>query len=117
DVPMTAKYIDLASLRNLFVFGFGIELPTGKNNSQSNIPGHTQEPTLMLGRGQVGLIGSVYQTYELLPHRLNQFASVSYRHTFKNNNGYQYGDEYLLSGGLNHRTWQSLIQNQQLKYD
>ena len=70
----------------------------------------------MLGRGQVGLIGSVYQTYELLPHRLNQFASVSYRHTFKNNNGYQYGDEYLLSGGLNLRTWEWLILSGQFNY-
>jgi hypothetical protein len=116
DIRLTAKYSVLASLRNLFVFGFGIDLPTGKNNSQSNIPGHTQEPTLQLGRGQVGLIGSVYQTYELLPHRLNQFASVSYRHTFKNNNGYQYGDEYLLSGGLNLRTWEWLILSTQLNY-
>src|SRR5712692_4507969 len=116
DIRLTAKYNVLASLRNLFVFGFGIDLPTGKNNSQSNIPGHTQEPTLMLGRGQVGLVVSVYQTYELLPHRLNQFASVSYRHTFKNNNGYQYGDEYLLSGGLNLRTWEWLILSGQFNY-
>jgi hypothetical protein len=116
DIRVTAKYNVLTSLRNLFVFGFGVDLPTGKNNSQSNIPGHTQEPTLQLGRGQVGLAGSVYQSYELLPHRLNEFASFSYRHTFKNNNGYQYGDEYLLSAGLNLRTWEWLILTAQFNY-
>jgi hypothetical protein len=58
----------------------------------------------------------VYQSYELLPHRLNEFASFSYRHTFKNNNGYQYGDEYLLSAGLNLRTWEWLILTAQFNY-
>ncbi len=116
DVRLTAKYNVLSSLRNIFVFGFGVDLPTGKNSSQSNIPGSTQEPTLQLGRGQVGLVGSVYQSYELIPHRLNQFASFSYRHTFKNNKGYQYGDEYLLSGGANIRTWDWLILIGQFNY-
>ena len=54
-----------------------------------------------LGRGQVGLIGSLYQTYELIPHRLNQFFYGSYRHTFRNNDGYQFGDEYNLNLGAN----------------
>ena len=32
------------------------------------------EPTTQLGRGQVGLNPTIYQTYELIPHRFNQFA-------------------------------------------
>ncbi len=43
----------------------------------------------------------VYQTYELIPHRVNQFASASYRHTFKNSDGYQFGDEVNASLGVN----------------
>src|SRR6185295_2047939 len=47
------------------------------------------------------VIGSVYQTYELIPHRLGQFSSVVYRHTFRNNEGYEFGDDYVLAAGLN----------------
>jgi hypothetical protein len=101
DIRLTAKYNMLPTLRNLVVFGLGVELPTGKFNTQENTGGNTQEPTTQLGRGNVGLTGSVYQAYEILPHRLSQFSSLSYRHTFKNNLGYEYGDEYLLSAGLN----------------
>ena len=48
------------------------------------------------------MVGSIYQTYELIPHKLNQTAYASYRHTFRNNDGYQFGDEYLLNVGLNY---------------
>ena len=44
---------------------------------------------------------TLYQSYELIPHRLNQFALAGYRHTFKNSDGYQFGDEVNLSAGLN----------------
>ena len=47
------------------------------------------------------MVGSIYQGYELIPHRLNQFVYASFRHTFRNNDGYQYGDEYILNAGLN----------------
>ena len=105
DIRLTGKYNILATLRNLIILGFGIEMPTGKVNSKANGTSTTQEPTLQLGRGNVGLIGSMFQIYEILPNTLNQFASFSYRHTFRNNNGYQFGDEYILSGGLN---WQAV---------
>ena len=59
------------------------------------------ESSGQLGRGHVGLIGSIYQTYELIPHRLNQFAYGSYRHTFRNRDGYQFGDEFLFNFGVN----------------
>lgn len=115
DVRVTAKYNILPTLRNMVVFGAGVELPTGKFNSQAS-EGGTQEPTVQLGRGTVGSVGSVYQSYELVPHRLNQFSSVSYRHTFKNNVGYQFGDEYLLSLGLNFRAVEKLILIGQFNY-
>ncbi|MFB3106131.1 MAG: hypothetical protein ACE1ZA_14600 [Pseudomonadales bacterium] len=109
DIRLTGKYNILPTLRNLVVLGVGIELPTGKFNTQTNVPKNTQEPTLQLSRGNVGLVGTLYQAYELVPHRLNQFSSVSYRHTFRNNNGYQFGDEYILSGGLNYQALNWLV--------
>ncbi|MGH7254582.1 MAG: hypothetical protein ACREI3_02285 [Nitrospirales bacterium] len=103
DLRLTAKYNILPTLRSVVVLGAGIELPTGKFNQNVKVNGmqSTQEPPVQLGRGNVGLIGTFYQAYELIPHRLNQFSSASYRHTFRNDNGYQFGDEYLLNIGMN----------------
>jgi hypothetical protein len=74
------------------------------------------ESPAQLGRGQVGLNPTIYQTYELIPHRLNQFASASYRHTFRNNDGYQFGDEYMLNAGLNVVTTPWLVLTGQVNY-
>lgn len=100
DLRVTAKYNVLPTLRSMIVMGFGVELPTGPTDQVSR-SGVVQDSPIQIGRGNVGLIGSIYQTYELIPHRLNQFAFASYRHTFRNNDGYQFGDEYLLNAGLN----------------
>jgi hypothetical protein len=115
DMRITAKYNILPTLRSMVVAGVGVDLPTGKNrsrDSQNNI----MEPATQIGRGQVGLIGSMYQTYELIPHRLNQFSYVSYRHTFRNHDGYQYGDEYLVNFGLNLTTVDWLVFTQQINW-
>ena len=95
----------LSSLVNLIVLGFGVELPTGKTMSNTDNTQSTQESSLQIGRGNVGLIGSVFQSHQIFPQVLSQFASASYRHTFRNDAGYQFGDEYILSAGLN---WQVL---------
>lgn len=100
DMRLIAKYNVLPTLRNTLVTGFGVELPTGKTGSR-DAGNDVMEAPSQLGRGQVGLIGSVYQTYQLIPQRLSQFAYASYRHTFRNNDGYQFGDEYLLNAGMN----------------
>ena len=100
DVRVTAKYNVLPTLRNMLVFGFGLDLPTGDTRARDS-SGQVLESSGQLGRGNVGLIGSIYQTYELIPHRLNQFAFGSYRHTFRNHDGYQFGDEYLFNVGMN----------------
>jgi hypothetical protein len=84
----------------MVVLGFGVYLPTGNTEARDSA-GLVMESPTQLGRGQVGLNPTIYQTYELIPHRLNQFASASYRHTFRNNDGYQFGDEYMLNAGLN----------------
>lgn len=110
DIRITAKYNVLPTLRSMVVMGFGVDLPTGKHN-QTESNGHVIESPTQMGRGQAGLIGSIYQTYELIPMKLNQFSFASYRHTFRNNQGYQFGDEYLLNVGLNYiaQPWLTLM--------
>lgn len=100
DMTITAKYNVLPTLRSMIVAGFGVQMPTGSTSAKDGTGDVMESPT-QLGRGNVGLIGSLYQTYELIPHRLNQFFYGSYRHTFRNNDGYQFGDEYNLSLGAN----------------
>ena len=100
DMRVGLKYNVLPTLSSMVVLGFGIYLPTGNTHAHDSAE-NIMESTTQLGRGQVGLNPTIYQTYELIPHRLNQFASASYRHTFRNNDGYLFGDEYMLNAGLN----------------
>jgi hypothetical protein len=123
DLRVTAKYNVLPTLRSMLVLGFGVELPTGPTDQMSdpvdpNDPRVVQDSPLQIGRGNVGLVGSIYQTYELIPHRLNQFAFASYRHTFRNNDGYQFGDEYMLNVGLNYvvQPWLTLMSQINYRY-
>jgi len=103
DVRLTGKYSLLPTMRSLLVLGLGVDLPTGDSHAR-NSEGQLQEPTLQMGRRSWGVAASAYQSYEIIPHRLNQFASLSYRHTFTGANSYRFGDEYVISGGLNVRT-------------
>ncbi|MEK7222418.1 MAG: transporter [Nitrospirota bacterium] len=103
DVRLTGKYSVLPTLRSLLVFGLGVDLPTGDSHA-NNIERKLQEPTLQLGRRTWGTVASIYQSYEVIPHRLNQFASASYRHSFTGSNSYRFGDEYILTGGMNLKT-------------
>lgn len=106
DIRLNGKYSFLPTLRSLMVFGFGVDLPTGDSHSTSNVdPTKLQEPTLQLGRRSFGIVPSVYQSYEIIPHVLDQFATVSYQHAFTGPNSYRFGDVYVLSGGLN---WKAL---------
>jgi hypothetical protein len=115
DIFVNTKYNWLPTLRSMVVTGFGVYLPTGENKA-ADPSGGVFEPTAQLGRGQIGLQGGIYQTYEIIPHRLNQFASASYRHTFRNNQGYQFGDQYDLSAGVNLVTVPWLVLTTQVNY-
>ena len=99
DIRVNTKYSFLPTLRSLLVFGFGVDLPTG-NSHANNINGTLQEPTLQLGRRAWGIVPSIYQSYEIVPHVLDQFASISYQHAFTGPGSYRYGDVYVLSGGV-----------------
>ena len=119
DMYIAAKYNALPSLRSMLVTALGVYIPTGDWKQKTATAGggsETMEPTAQLGRGQFGLQGSIYQTYELIPHRLNQFASASYRHTFRNDFGYQFGDQYDLNIGANLVTVPWFVITQQFNY-
>ncbi len=118
DMRVTTKYNVLPTLRSMVVLGVGVDFPTGTYQARAST-GQVAESTLQLGRGNFGLVPSIYQTYEIIPHRFNQFALVSYRHTFKNSDGYQFGDEVNLSGGVNIIPLEStpwLVLTQQVNY-
>ena len=115
DMTIITKYNVLPTLRSMLVLGFGVQFPTGSTMATDSAGGVMEAPT-QVGRGQVGLIGSFYQTYELIPHRLNQFSFASYRHTFRNNDGYQFGDEYNLNIGANLVTVPWLVLMGQFNY-
>src|SRR5215467_213364 len=115
DMRVGLKYNVLPTLRSMVVIGFGVYIPTGVNNANDST-GVLMEPTTQLGRKQFGLNPTLYQTYELIPHRLNQFAFASYRHTFKNSNGYQFGDQWDLNGGFNLVTVPWLVLTTQFNY-
>jgi len=115
DLRMGLKYNVLPTLRSMVVLGLGVYLPTGNTHAHDSAELVMESPT-QLGRGQVGVNPTIYQTYELIPHRLNQFASASYRHTFRNNDGYQFGDEYMLNAGLNLVTTPWLVLTGQINY-
>jgi hypothetical protein len=100
DIRVGLKYNVLPTLRTMVVLGLGVDLPTG-DYGQRVQGGSLAESTLQIGRGNFGLVPTIYQSYELIPHRLNQFALASYRHTYKNSDGYKFGDEINLSAGLN----------------
>ncbi|MEK7349352.1 MAG: transporter, partial [Nitrospirota bacterium] len=100
DIRVALKYNVLPTLRTMVVLGLGVDLPTG-DYGQRVQGGSLAESTLQIGRGNFGLVPTLYQSYELIPHRLNQFALASYRHTYKNSDGYKFGDEVNLSAGLN----------------
>jgi hypothetical protein len=115
DLRVGLKYNLLPTLRSMVVLGLGVYLPTGNTHAHDSQNNVMESPT-QLGRGQAGLNPTIYQTYELIPHRLNQFASASYRHTFRNNDGYQFGDEYMLNAGLNVVTTPWLVLTGQVNY-
>ena len=118
DIRVAVKYNVLPTLRSMVVLGIGADLPTGDYGQRAQ-GGSLAESTLQIGRGNFGLVPTLYQSYELIPHRLNQFALASYRHTFKNSDGYKFGDEINLSAGLNiipveNSPW--LVLTQQVNY-
>ncbi len=99
DIRVMGKYGLLPTLRSLVSLGVGIDFPTGDFEAR-NKEGNIQEPTLQIGRGDYGVVAQLHQSFELLPHKLNQFFSYTYEHTFENKFDYQFGDRHIVTGGL-----------------
>ncbi|BFU92420.1 MAG: hypothetical protein NTAFB01_36070 [Nitrospira sp.] len=119
DILINAKYNLLPTLRSMVVMGLGVYVPSGDHDqTTAGVEGtaETMEPTAQIGRGQAGVQASFYQTYEILPHRLNQFATGSYRHTFRNNFGYQWGDQFDFGVGANLVTVPWLVLSNQFNF-
>ena len=101
DIRVALKYNVLPTLRSMVVLGFGVDLPTGDYGQTACREDHWPNRRSKSAVAISVIVPTIYQSYELIPHRLNQFALASYRHTFKNSDGYQFGDEVNLSAGLN----------------
>ena len=115
DVMGKVKYNVLPTLRSMLVLEMGVFFPTG-DYDQTGAGGQLAESTLQVGRGAWGFAPSFYQTYELMPHRLNQFLQGGWRYNLRNSDGYQFGQEYALNGGFNLVTLPWLTITQQLNY-
>jgi hypothetical protein len=100
DVMAKVKYNLLPTLRSMVVLEMGVYFPTGDYGYEGS-PGQLLESSLQVGKGTFGFQPGFYQTYEMLPHRLNQFLSGHWRYNLRNSDGYQSGQEYALNTGLN----------------
>jgi hypothetical protein len=115
DVMGKLKYNLLPTLRSMVVLEMGVYFPTGDYQADG-APGQLAESTLQIGRGAFGFQPGFYQTYEILPHRLNQFLNGSWRYTLANPDGYQFGQEYSLNAGMNLVTVPWLVLTEQINF-
>ncbi|HBR49284.1 MAG TPA: hypothetical protein DEA71_04290 [Nitrospira sp.] len=115
DVLGKVKYNLLPSLRSMIVLEMGVWFPVGDYGNQP-VENQLAESTLQVGRGAFGLQPGFYQTYEILPHRLNQFLSGNVRYTFRNSDGYRFGEEFSLNAGLNLVTFPWLTLTNQINF-
>jgi Putative MetA-pathway of phenol degradation len=115
DVLAKVKYNVLPTLRSMVVLEMGVYFPSGDYGHEA-VPGQLAESTLQIGRGAFGFQPGFYQTYEILPHRLNQFLSGNWRYSMRNSDGYQFGQEYTLNAGVNVVTWPWLTLTEQFNY-
>lgn len=115
DVMGKLKYNMLPTLRSMVVLEMGVYFPTGDYGYQA-VPGQLAESTLQIGRGAFGFQPGFYQTYEVIPHRLNQFLNGSWRYSLRNSDGYQFGQEYSLNAGVNLVTVPWLVLTEQINF-
>ncbi len=115
DVLAKVKYNLLPTLRSMVVLEMGVYFPTGDYENQA-VAGQLAESTLQIGRGAFGFQPGFYQTYEVIPHRMNQFLSGNWRYSMRNSDGYRFGEEYTLNTGLNLVTWPWLTLTGQINF-
>jgi len=99
DVAITARYALHAGSRHLLVAGAGIKFPTGEYQLKDT-EGRINEPTLMPGTGSWDGLFSLNGSYQLVPHVVDGFASLSYRLATENDLDYERGDTTVFTAGL-----------------
>lgn len=115
DILGKVKYNIIPTLRSMIVLEMGVWFPVGDYGHEA-VGGQLAESTLQVGRGAFGFQPGFYQTYEILPHRLNQFLSGNYRYTMRNSDGYRFGQEFTVSTGLNLVTFPWLTLTNQINF-
>jgi hypothetical protein len=115
DILGKLKYNVLPTLRSMIVLEMGVYFPTG-TYQERGVNGQYAESTLQLGRGAFGFQPGIYQTYEVIPHRLNQFLQATWRYNLRNSDGYQFGQEYAVNAGFNIVTLPWLTFTEQINF-
>lgn len=101
DLRLIGKYALWISTKHLLVGGWGVKIPTGEHKLL-NSHGKINEPTLMPGTGSWDGLFSAYYSYQVLLHKLDTFLSGSYQVTSENDLDYQFGNTFLLNGGVSY---------------
>lgn len=115
DVRVIAKYALWVGTKNLTVGGLGVKVPTGEYKLLDH-DGEINEPTIQPGTGSWDGIASLYHAYQVIPHRLDTFASASYQLTTENDLNYKMGDTLILNGGAGYRIVEKVLASLQLNF-
>ena len=99
DMRLIGKYALLIKTKHLLVGGLGIKAPTGEYKLLDH-DGGINEPTIQPGTGSWDGVLSLYYAYEIFPHELNAFTSVSYQGNTENPLNYRMGNTALVNAGM-----------------
>jgi len=103
DVKLSARYAFLVKTKNLLVGGLGVKLPSGAYRLLDG-EGAINEPTIQPGTGSTDVVASLYYTHQITPMRFDYFVSGGYARKGENPLDYTFGDESILSVGVDYRT-------------
>jgi hypothetical protein len=99
DVRLGARYAFIVKTKDLLVGGLAVKLPTGSYRLLDS-EGAINEPTIQPGTGSTDLIASLYYAHQVVPMRVEYFLSGSHRRNQENSLDYIFGDESIVSAGV-----------------
>lgn len=102
DVRVGARYAFVVKTKDLLAGGLAIKFPTGAYTLRDS-EGEINEPTIQPGTGATDVILSLYYTHQIVPARLEWFASGTWRGAGENDLDYEFGEETLASAGIRHK--------------
>jgi len=103
DVRLGARYAFMVKSKDMLVGGLAVKLPTGQYRLLDG-EGAINEPTIQPGTGSTDAIATLHYSHQFAPMRLEYFLSGSARRNGGNDLDYTFGDESMLSAGINRRT-------------